>query len=316
MRVGIAYGAVASLESKREGLAEYIKLAEDAEQDGFDSVWFAQLPNFADALTCIALAGSRTHRIELGTAVVPTFPRHPLVMARQALTAQSASGGRLTLGIGPSHKLVVEDVLGLSYDRPAQHTREYISVVRALVDNKAVAFSGDFYRVNTMNDTMHVPGAKPLPILLAGLAPIMLRIAGELADGTVTAFTGPKTIETHIVPGINAAAEEAGRPTPRICVSLPVCVTDDPSAARQAAAQALQIYGLLPAYRRMLDNEGVASPLDVAIIGNEAEVEHGVRRIASAGATDLVAVPFTDGQDEASSLARTNALLKSLVGRV
>ncbi len=314
MRIGIMYGGMASLESKLQGLDEHLERAVEAEREGFDSVWFAQTL-FADALTSVALAGVKTSRIELGTAVVPTFPRHPLVMAQQALTAQAATGGRMALGIGPSHKILIEDMFGLSYDRPAHHTREYLSVLRAVVHEGTVAFRGSEFRVNT-TWPMHVPGAKPLPILLAAMAPMMLRIAGQLADGTLTGFTGPKTVETHIVPRITAAAAEAGRPSPRIGVALAVCVTDNPAAARERAAQDSLIYGLLPAYRRMLDIEGVQGPLDVAIIGNEAEVERGVRAVAAAGATDLLAGAFPDGKDEAGSLARTRALLSSLVGRV
>ena len=312
MRIGIFYGGVASLESKIGTLAEHVQRAVDAEADGFDSVWFAQVFT-ADALTTIALAGAKTQRIELGTSVVPTFPRHPLALAQQALTTQAATGGRLALGIGPSHKMVIEDMLGLSYAQPAKHIREYLSVLRPLVHEGSVAFSGSVYRVSA---ALQVPGARPFPILLAALAPMMLRIAGELADGTVAAFTGPKTIETHIVPRITAAAAEAGRPSPRICVGLPVVVTDDPAAARERGAREAHIYGLLPAYRRMLDMEGAAGPADVAIVGNEAEVERQVRALAGTGATDLLATMFPADKDDDASLARTRALLKSLVGRV
>ena len=312
MRIGISYGGVASLESKIQGLADQVQRAVDAEADGFDSVWFAQIFG-ADALTTIALAGVTTQRIELGTAVVPTFPRHPFVLAQQALTVQAATDGRLTLGIGPSHKLVIENMWGLSYGKAAKHIREYLSVLRPLVREGSVAFRGDVFRVS---GALQVPGARPFPILIAALAPRMLRIAGELADGTVTWMSGPKTLETHIVPRINAAAEAAGRPRPRVCVSLPVAVTDDPARARERAGQEFQVYGQLPAYRRVLDIEGAKGPADVAIVGNEAEVERQVRALASAGATDLAATLYPADADEAAGLARTHALLRSLVGRV
>jgi F420-dependent oxidoreductase-like protein len=312
MRIGIFYGGVASLESKIQGPAGHVQRVVDAEQDGFDSVWIAQIFG-PDALTIVALAGARTQRIELGTAVIPTFPRHPFALAQQALTAQAAANGRLALGIGPSHKLVVEDMWGLSYDQPAKHIREYLSVLRPLVQQGSVAFRGDVFHVS---GALQVPGARPFPILIAAMAPVMLRIAGELADGTVTAFTGPKAVETHIVPRINGAAAAAGRPRPRICVGVGVAVTDDAAAARELAARDFQIYGTLPAYRRMLDIEGAPGPADVALVGNEAEVERQVRALAAAGATDLLAMIFPADKDEAASLARTLALLKSLVGRV
>ena len=312
MRIGLNYGGVASIEARIQSVDEHVQRVVDAEEDGFDSIWIAQIFG-ADALTVIALAGPRTKRIEMGTGVVPTYPRHPFVLAQQALTVQAAAGGRLTLGIGLSHQPVIEGMWGLSYDKPARHMREYLSVLRPLVEEGTVAFSGDVFRVQ---GALQVPGAQPFPILIAGLAPMMLRIAGELADGTVTWMTGPKTIETHIVPRISAAAEAAGRPAPRIGVALPVAVTDDATAARKQAAQEFQMYGFLPNYRRMLDIEGAQGPEDVAVIGTEAEVESQIRAIAAAGTTDFIAALFPTDGDPDASMTRTRALLKNLVGKV
>ncbi|MCH8161230.1 MAG: LLM class F420-dependent oxidoreductase [Chloroflexi bacterium] len=312
MRIGLNYGGVATIEARIQSVDEHVQRVVDAEEDGFDSIWIAQIFG-ADALTVIALAGPRTKRIEMGTGVVPTYPRHPFVLAQQALTVQAAAGGRLTLGIGLSHQPVIEGMWGLSYDKPARHMREYLSVLRPLVEEGTVAFSGDVFRVQ---GALQVPGAQPFPILIAGLAPMMLRIAGELADGTVTWMTGPKTIETHIVPRISAAAEAAGRPAPRIGVALPVAVTDDATAARKQAAQEFQMYGFLPNYRRMLDIEGAQGPEDVAVIGTETEVESQIRAIAAAGTTDFIAALFPTDGDPDASMTRTRALLKSLVGKV
>jgi F420-dependent oxidoreductase-like protein len=284
----------------------------DADRDGFDSYWFGQAFGH-DALTVAALAGRNTKRIELGTAVAVTYMRDPVAMALQALTVQAATDGRFTLGIGPSHKSLIEGMLGLSYDQVALHVREYLSVVRPLVNEGGVSFSGTKFRVAAPRQ---MPDARPFPILISALAPMMLRVAGELADGTVTWMTGPKTVETHIVPRINAAAEAAGRPKPRVCVSLPVAVADDVAEARRRAARAFQIYGHLPNYRRMLDREGAAGPEDVAIVGNEAEVERQVRALAGTGCTDLVASVFPAEEDAAASFARTWSLLKALIGKV
>jgi len=316
MRIGIHYGGAASIESQLQSVDEHVQRVVDAEEDGFDSIWLAQIFG-ADALTVIALAGPRTKRIEMGTGVVPTYPRHPFVLAQQALTVQAAAGGRLSLGIGLSHQPVIEGMWGLSYERPARHMREYLSVLRPLVEEGNVAFSGEVFRVQA---GLQVPGAQPFPILIAGLAPVMLRIAGELADGTMTWMAGPKTLEKHIVPRISSAAQKAGRPAPRIGVGLPIAVTDDAAAARKRAAQEFQMYGFLPNYRRMLDIEGAQGPEDVALIGNEAEVEKQLREIAAVGATDFVAALFpADGDPGASpdaSMTRTRALLKNLVGKV
>src|SRR6266511_1877326 len=177
----------------------------NAENDGFDGIWFGQIFG-PDVLTVLALAGQKTNRIELGTSVVPTYPRHPHMLAQQALTVQAACGGRFNLGLGLSHAPVVESMWGLSYDRPAAHMREYLSVLIPLIREGRASFSGEFFRVSA---TVQVPVPKPPPVLIAALAPVMLRMAGEMTDGTITWMAGPKTLETHIVPRITKAANEA-----------------------------------------------------------------------------------------------------------
>ncbi len=249
----------------------------------------------------------------MGTAVVPTFPIHPLALAKHALTAQIACGGRLTLGVGLSHRPIIEDVMGLSYDEPARHMDEYLSVLRPLLDEGKVDFAGRFFNVKAQ---FQVPGAIHVPVVIAALAPMMLRIAGEQADGTFTWMAGPKTLESHVVPRINKAAESTERPPPRVCVGMPLAVTDNPHEAREQAAKTYQRYGELVNYRRMLDLEGVEGPSEVALIGNEAEVEEQLQAYAAAGATDFLASIFPVGEDEDSSLARSMALLKSLVGKI
>lgn len=308
MKIGIVIGGVASLEAQVKTQEEQIQQIVQAEEDGFDSFWLAQIFG-ADALTILALAGPRTSRIELGTGVIPTYSRHPFMLAQQALTVQAATGGRLTLGIGPSHKPVVESMWGLSYDRPAAHVREYLTVLSSLINENKVAFNGE--RIKAVGG-IQVPGGTPCPIIIAALAPVMLRTAGEMADGTVTWMCGPKTIASHIAPRINAAAEEAGRPKPRIIVALPVAVTDDPKGARQRASQELAMYGQLENYRRVLDREGAAVPGDMAIVGSEAEVEKQLRELAEAGATDYAAILYRGAEADAG----TRDLLKGMVGKI
>lgn len=283
-----------------------------AEKDGFDGIWFGQVFG-PDVLTVLALGGQRTSRIELGTSVVPTYPRHPQMLAQQALTVQAATGGRFNLGIGLSHAPVVEGMWGLSYERPAVHMREYLSVLLPLIQEGRASFSGDFFRVNA---TVQVPVPKPPPVLIAALAPVMLRMAGEMTDGTITWMVGPKTLETHIVPRITKAAAGAGKPAPRVVAALPVAVTDDAAGARERAARSFQIYGTLPNYQRMLNIEGAAGPADVAIVGSEREVEKQLRDVASAGATDFLAGMFPTGDDIRASLERTRELLKGLVSKM
>ena len=308
MRIGLMLGDIIGPST----VQEQVQQAVDAENDGFDTAWFGQLMGI-DALTITALAGASTSRIELGTGVIPTFPRHPYVMAQQALTVQGATNNRFVLGIGLSHQIVIEAMYGLSYEHPARHMREYLSVLRPLIAEGRVAFQGKVYRTAA---NLRVPGAQPMPVLIAALAPKMLHLAGEVADGTMLWMSGLKTIETHVMPKITAAANEAGRPAPRIAAGLPICVTDDIAAGRESAAKVFQMYGQLPNYRRMLDKEGAAGPADVAIVGDEASVEKQIRALASVGVTDFVAPIYATGADREDSVARTRALLKSLVGKV
>ena len=309
MRIGLFAGA---LELMRD-VAERLHRISDAERDGFDSYWLPQ--HFgADMLTVIAMAGMQTHRIELGTAVVPTYPRHPVALAQQALTAQVATGGRLTLGVGVSHRSTIEEWLGLSYSHPARHIEEYLSVLRPLLNESSVDFSGREFRVA---GELQIPDADMVvcPVLMAALGPRMLEIAGRLADGTVTWMTGPATLRDHVVPRLREAASAAGNPEPRLCVGFPVAVTDHAQRARARAARLFQHYAALPSYRAMLEREGAESPGDIAIVGDEDEVEDQLRHLADTGATDLLATIFpVDGSQ--TSATRTRAFLQSLVGKI
>jgi 5,10-methylenetetrahydromethanopterin reductase len=308
MRIGIGIGDMAGAPADVDGL---VAQAKRAEADGFASGWFANIFGM-DAMMAAAICGRETSRIELGTAVVPTYPRHPIAMAQAALSAQAVARGRFTLGIGLSHQMVIEGMLGLAFDKPFTHMREYLAVLGPLIRSGSVQFAGDAFRVSA---SISVPGATPCPILLAALAPRMLALAGREGDGTITWMTGPRTIREHTAPRIRKAAEKAGRPRPRVVVGLPVAVTANVGAARESAARGFQIYGMLPSYRAMLDREGAGGPADVAIVGDESGVAEQLERIADAGATDFLAVPFRVEGDP-GAIERTRALLVRLASRV
>ncbi len=310
MRIGVFVGASVADLMTLEGLLARIK---QAEYDGFDSFWIPHISARGfDALTALALAGMQTSRIKLGVGVVPTYPRHPAVLAQQALTTATATGGRFILGIGPSHRPGIEEGFGIPYDRPALHTREYLSVMRPLLEQGAVQFNGEFFNVNLELAALERPAC---PILVSALAPQMLRLAGEVADGTVTWMAGPRTIEQHITPRIRRSAENSGRAAPRVCVGLPTAVTDDENAGRQKAAESYQRYGELVNYRRVLDIEGVESPAEVAVIGNESSLQRQLEIFAEGGATDFVGNIF-DIPGEPESAQRAYDALKSLVGKI
>lgn len=286
-------------------LEQSLATIRETEEDGFAAAWIPNVFGF-DAISLAALAGGVSSRIEIGTAVVPTYSRHPYYMAQQAATTQAALGGRFTLGLGPSHRVVIESMMGLSYARPARHVREYVTVVQQLLEKGQATFEGETYRVNA---GLQAPCGTPPPLLIGALGPLMRRIAGSLCSGTITWMTGPRTLEREVGPGVRSAAEEAGRPAPRVVAGIPVCVTDDVDGARQKAARAFSVYGTLPSYRAMMDLEGVAGPADIALVGDEREIETGIRRFADAGVTDFNASPFAHGEDPAASLRRTRSCL-------
>lgn len=277
-------GAMISMPGDSTGTAGLIERAKRAEASGFASAWLPQVAGL-DALTVLGMAGRETSRIGLGTAVVPTYPRHPTVLAGQALTIQDASGGRLHLGIGLSHKMMIEDSLGLDYSKPIPHTREYLTILNGLLSGERVRFRGDLYRVNAQ---VTVPGAAKPPVLVAALGPAMLRLCGRLADGTITWMGGLDYLREVAVPTMRASAEAAGRPSPRFVAMVPVILTNDPASGRELANSVFQVYGQLPSYRAALARGGAATPADVAIIGDRSAIRAGVEQFEAVGVTDFV----------------------------
>jgi F420-dependent oxidoreductase-like protein len=285
MRFGIGIGAGTGEEGTLDVL---LRQAQRAEADGFQLVTMANIFS-QDAIMTLALAGQVTSRVELGTFVVPTYPRHPTALAQQALTAAAATNGRFVLGIGLSHRVVIEEMFGLDYSKPIRHMREYLSVLNPLLAGEAVRFRGEEYRVAAQ---LNVPGATKPQVIVAALGPQMLRLAGQMADGTATWMGGVKYLAETAVPAITKAAAQAGRPAPRIMSGFPIALTTKRDEAKQAASQAFAVYGTLPSYRAVLDVEGARDAADVAIIGDEGEVERQLRHVAEAGVTDFGASPY------------------------
>ena len=281
---------------------DFIAEARAAKEAGYHTFWTSQIFGH-DALTALALAGREVPDIELGTAVVPTYPRHPWVMAQQALTTQAAVGGRLCLGIGLSHQIVVESMWGLSYAKPVRHLREYLSVLMPLLEGNPVQFQGEEYRVQ---GALAAVGSSRPSVVVAALGPQMLRVTGTLADGTSTWCVGPKTLSELTIPTLRQAAADAGRPEPRVVCALPISVTDDVDGARKRAAEVFAVYDTLPSYKTMMNREGVDGPGGLAIVGTEAEVRDQVANLQAIGVTDFNAGVFTANPEER---ARTAAVL-------
>jgi F420-dependent oxidoreductase-like protein len=297
-----------------EKVARLIDDATAAEASGFTAIWFPQVPNDFDAMTAITLMGQATTRIELATAVVPFQTRHPVAMAQQALSTQAVCEGRFTLGLGPSHHWIVSDMLGLPYERPAAYVRNYLDVL-----NVALAGPGP---VDVENDEFHIHNPLDIsdlatPVLLAALAPMMLRIAGELASGTILWMADERAIGEHVVPRITKAAENAARPAPRVVAGVPValCPNEDVDAAREWANVALGHAEYSPNYQRLLEHGDATDVGDILAAGGEAAVVKRLHSFRDAGVTDLAVrvLPLGRDRDERiASRAHTLAFLGSL----
>jgi F420-dependent oxidoreductase-like protein len=304
MRIGLSGGGAS--------VDKIIQHAERAEADGFTSIWYPGGLG-GDPLIGIALAGRATSTIELGTAILQTYTAHPVLQAGRALAVAEAMGRPgFTLGIGPSHQPVIEDAFGLSFAHAGRHTEEYTKVLAPLLRGEGVSFDGEDFRVRAGRRPS--PPAQPVSLMVSALAPRLLRVAGELTDGTILWMGNARAIEAHVAPRIRAAAEAAGRPAPRIVAGLPVAVCDDEAEARATADAAFSVYGTLVNYRRLLDHGGAAGPGAAAIVGDEKSVTAQIEDLFAAGATDFWAAPFPVGSDRSASRARTRALLASLVG--
>lgn len=263
-----------------------IERAVEAEEAGLASVWLPQVTT-VDALMTLALAGQATSSVELGTAVVPTYPRHPAVMAQQALSVQDATDNRLALGVGLSHKFFIENSMGLDYSKPIPHTRDYLTILNGLLTGEYVKHQGDAYNVKAQ---VEVAGTKKPPVLVAALGPQMLRLCGRLSDGTITWMGGIDYLRDIAVPTMTDAAQEAGRDAPRFVAMVPVLLTNDVDDGRETVNETFKAYGQIPSYRATLDRGGAANPADVAIVGDDAAVAAGIAAYAEVGVTDFAAV--------------------------
>ena len=313
MRIGLMIGADKG--RYRRKVAQLVADAEAAEAAGFTSIWVPQVPGDFDAFTMVTLLGRATRRIELGTAVLPIQTRHPIAMAQEALSNQAVCEGRFTLGLGTSHHWIIEDMLGLPYERPAHQMRGYLEVLNAALRGPGtVDVENDAYRVHSPIDVTDLP---PTPVLLAALGPVMLRLAGEHASGTILWMADERALADHVVPRITRAAAEAGRPAPRVVVGVPlvICAASEVEDARAWANQVLGQAEYSPNYQRMLARGGAATMGQILAAGDERAVLDRVRAFRDAGATDfgVRVLPFGAHRDaRIASRDRTLAFAASL----
>ncbi|MGD0554414.1 MAG: TIGR03564 family F420-dependent LLM class oxidoreductase [Streptosporangiaceae bacterium] len=317
MRVGVMVGPERRDTARKAGFM--VSDALWAEEAGLDTVWVPQVPSDFDAFVAVTLLATRTTRIEIGSAVVPLQAQHPIALARQALSAHAVADGRVALGIGPSHHWIIQDMLGLPYERPAGYTRDYLEVLNA-------AFSGSD-QVDVVNETFSVHNplslapVAPLPVLVAALGPVMLGIAGSRADGTILWMADARAVASHVVPRLTKAAADAGRPAPRIVAGVPVCLClpSEVDAVRERAGRVLGEADSSPNYQRILSHGDARSVGDLCIAGDEATILAGFQRFASAGATDLSVrlLPLGSGREElVASKQRTRELVAAIAAQL
>ncbi len=313
MRIGLMIGPERSrYRTKVQRLQADARWAEKA---GLSTVWIPQIPDEFDALTAAVLVGTETSRIEIGTAVVPVQPRHPIALAQQILSVQAVCEGRLSVGLGVSHHWVIDEMLGLPYERPVTTMRSYLDVLdQALSGPGMVDVENEFFRVHNPLDITDVA---PTPILLAALGPLMLKLCGERADGTILWMADERAVGSHVVPSLTAAAAAAGRPAPRVVAGIPVCLcTDDEiDVAVARTNRILSEAEVSPNYQKLLEHGDARTVGDILVAGSEATIDRRLRSFAAAGVTDISVrvVPIGDGRDELiASSKRTRGLLASI----
>ena len=317
MRLGVMIGAERGDMNRK--VAKFLADIEWAEAAGLDSAWMPQVPDDFDCLTMVSLMGNRTSRIELGTAVVPLQAQHPIALARQALSVNAGAGGRLALGVGPSHHWIIRDMLGLPYEQPAGYTRDYLEVLNAAMSGPGpVDVENGTFTVH--NPTALGAGVRP-PVLLAALGPVMLRLAGEYADGTVLWMADERSIGDHIAPRINQAAENAGRPAPRIIAGIPVCLCENSriDEAKDRANRILAEAETSPNYQKLLDRGDARNVGDLCAAGDEEAILARFKQFADAGVTDLSVrlLPIGENRDELiASKYRTREVIAELAAQL
>ncbi|MEU2303925.1 TIGR03564 family F420-dependent LLM class oxidoreductase [Streptomyces misionensis] len=264
-----------------------VDLAHEVADAGLHTVWFGQASDY-DAPQLAALVGRAEPRVHVGTSVVPMYPRHPLLLAAAAKTAQAATAGRFRLGVGLGARSVLEPQFGLAYPPQIRYLREYLTALRPLLDGDDTVFEGETLASRPVGSTA-VAGASPaVPVLVAAMGPRALAAAGELADGTIPFLAGPRTLAERIVPAVTEAAAAAGRPAPQIVAGVPAVVTDDAATARDRVSAALGFYDSIPSYRKVITAEGLSHAADLLIAGDEEVVAAGLQRYFDAGATEVM----------------------------
>jgi F420-dependent oxidoreductase-like protein len=288
-----------------------------AEQRGIRAAWLTTGGVAPDGLTLAAVAGAQTERILLGTAITPTYPRHPLVTVQQTLAIAQLAPGRFRLGVGPSHKPTMEGTFGIPFEKPLTHLRAYLDVLRRALQEGAVDREEEPFPV-------HARLAAPVdvPILASALQEKSFELCGEVADGAITWMCPLPYVRDVALPAFRRGAERAGRPLPTLVVHVPVCVTEDAAAARDAARRQLGRYMNVPFYARMTAAAGYPDAagqglsdehIDALVAhGDELTVARRLREWFAIGADEIIAAPLPLASHPEQSAERTIALVAAM----
>jgi F420-dependent oxidoreductase-like protein len=287
---------------------------EHAEQLGIPAAWLTTGGVGLDALTLYAAATVRTSRIRLGTAIIPIFPRHPLVVVQQVQVVAQLAPGRFRLGLGPSHRPSVEAMYGFDFRSPLGHLREYLRIVKTLLHSGAIDFDGSYYHAHAQLRT-----PVDVPVMASALQRRSFELCGEVADGAISWLCPGGYLRDVALPAMRAGAEKAGRSVPPLMAHAPVCVHDKPDEVREAARQQLANYVRLPFYVQMLAAAGFPEAAQgawsdrmidtVVLSGDESRVAERLQELFGFGATEILVSPVPAGSDRVASLERTLRLL-------
>ncbi len=305
-RVGVAIAAADA--------AEALARIQRAEELGVAAVWMATGGARMDALTLFAAAAVKTSAVLLGTSIIPTWPRHPIAVAQQAQVVARLSGGRFRLGVGPSHKEGMVHGFGADFRAPLGHLREYVRVLKALLQRGKVDLAGRHY---TARGEIEEPS--PVPVMAAALRRRSYHLCGAEADGAISWVCPAKHLRDTALPAMESGAAEAGRPTPPLIAHAPVALCDDVDEARQGVREQMGMYVRMPFYARMFADAGFPEAAQgtwsdamidaVAVYGAEEQVREKLRRLFSYGATEIIASPVLTGPNPEASWERTVAAL-------
>ncbi|RSM71723.1 LLM class F420-dependent oxidoreductase [Amycolatopsis sp. WAC 01375] len=280
---------------------DVVAQAKEAARLGYDAIWLAQRGGW-DALTALTALGAAAPGLALGTSVLPTYPRHPISLAAQALTLQAATGAPVSLGVGLSHRPIIEDQYGYSFDRPVRHLREYLQALYPLLHHEKADVHGETL---TAVGTIEAPGAEPPSVVVGALSPLSLKVSGAYSDGVVSTWAGPRSLAEYIVPTLTKAATEAGRTAPRVITGQLISVTHNPDGPRNWVAENYGMAANIPAYQAIFTRDRVDGPGGTVLAGDEEFVRARIRELEEAGATELILMPVGTPEEQ----ARTRELL-------